>query len=68
MRKNNLDRKRSEPVEGRGVSPDWKNGSKAGEAKDKSRTDGCPRPPREKLVYPHSWLRKPCPSSADLGA
>ena len=40
----------SEPVEGRGVSHVWQKGSKEGEAKERSRTDGRPEPPRGKRV------------------
>ena len=40
----------SEPVEGRGVSHVWQKGSNEGEAKERSRTDGRPEPPRGKRV------------------
>ena len=40
----------SEPVEGRGVSHVWQKGSNRGEAKERSRTDGRPEPPRGKRV------------------
>ena len=40
----------SEPVEGRGVSYAWQNGSNEGEAKERSRTDGWPEPHRGKRV------------------
>ena len=40
----------SEPVEGRGVSHFWQKGSNEGEAKERSRTDGRPEPPRGKQV------------------
>ena len=40
----------SELVEGRGVSHVWQKGSNKGEAKERSRTDGRPEPPRGKRV------------------
>ena len=40
----------SEPVEGRGVSHVWQKGSNEEEAKERSRTDGRPGPPRGKQV------------------
>ena len=40
----------SEPVEGRRVSHDWPKGSNKGEAKERSRTDGRPEPPRGNRV------------------
>ena len=40
----------SEPVEGRGVSHVWQKGSNKEEAKERSRTDGRPEPPRGKRV------------------
>ena len=40
----------SEPVEGRGVSHVGQKGSNKGEAKERSRTDGRPGPPRGKQV------------------
>ena len=40
----------SEPVEGRGVSHVWQKGRNEGEAKERSRTDGRPEPPRGKRV------------------
>ena len=39
-----------EPVEGRGVSHVWQKGSNKGEAKERSRIDGRPEPPRGKQV------------------